>query len=134
MPVYDYKCASHGLFHELATMEDSAKPAPCPTCGAASGRVIMIAPEVLDMAPERKAAVARNEQSRHQPIISTTDSREEAKARAEYSRRKQDSKHIHHRGCGCSAETNQSSLKQQVVYLPDGSKVFPSQRPWMISH
>jgi putative regulatory protein, FmdB family len=128
MPVYDYKCASHGLFHELATMEDSAKPAPCPQCGAASGRVIMVAPEVLDMAPERKAALSRNEKARHQPLISTTDSREEARARANHGG------HKHHRGCGCSAEASQSSLKQQVVYLPDGSKVFPSQRPWMISH
>jgi len=128
MPVYDYKCASHGLFHELATMADSAKPAPCPQCGGASGRVIMVPPEVMDMAPQRKEAASRNEKSRHQPIISTTDSREEARDRANHP------KHKHHRGCGCSSEASNSSLKQQVVYLPDGSKVFPSQRPWMISH
>lgn len=41
MPVYDYKCREHGLFHTLATMEDAAKPAQCPTCKAMSPRVIV---------------------------------------------------------------------------------------------
>ena len=27
MPLYDYKCPDHGLFHDLATMADSARPA-----------------------------------------------------------------------------------------------------------
>ena len=42
MPVYDYKCREHGLFHTLATMEDAAKPAECPTCKALSPRVIVL--------------------------------------------------------------------------------------------
>ncbi|MGV8835886.1 zinc ribbon domain-containing protein, partial [Cellvibrio sp.] len=44
MPVYDYKCADHGLFYELASMDDSSKPAACPNCAKLSERVIMVAP------------------------------------------------------------------------------------------
>jgi putative FmdB family regulatory protein len=125
MPVYDYKCASHGVFHELATMENAGKPAPCPKCGASSARIIMIPPAILDMSPAAKSAQGRNEKARHEPVVSSVDSRAEAAERAS---------HKHRSGCGCSDHGSQSALKQQVVFLPDGSKVFPSQRPWMISH
>lgn len=126
MPLYDYKCAEHGLFHELVTMENAAKPCKCPKCGSMSPRVIMIPPEVLQNAPAMKAR-EKNEQAQHQPIISSVDSRQEAAERKAHA-------HKHGKSCGCNHEANQSSLKQQVIYLPDGSKVFPSQRPWMISH
>lgn len=149
MPVYDYKCSDHGLFHELATMADAGAPIACPKCGKASARVIMIPPEVLAMAPDRRAAMARNDEARHQPIISSVDSRAEAADRAAFAKRKDSSNvsrmagYQHGRGCcghGHKHATNHehasenSALKQQVVFLPDGSKVFPSQRPWMISH
>lgn len=142
MPVYDYKCTEHGLFHELATMADAGQPKACPKCGKASARVIMIPPEVLAMAPDQRAAMAHNEEARHQPIISSVDSRAEAADRAAFAQRKDSSNvsrragHQHGRGCCGGAEHagETSALKQQVVFLPDGSKVFPSQRPWMISH
>lgn len=138
MPVYDYKCPEHGLFHELATMEKAGEPCACPHCGKVSSRVIMIPPEVLAMAPDQRLVTARNEEAKHQPIISTLDSRAEAADRAAFAKRAASGghKHRHGKGCGCSHqhETDTSSLKQQVVFLPDGSKVFPSQRPWMISH
>lgn len=127
MPVYDYKCAEHGLFHELASMDKAAEPCQCPQCGSMSPRVIMIPPEILANAPGSKA-MEKNEKAQHQPIISSVDSRQEAAERKAHA-------HKHGKSCGCgSHETNKGSLKQQVVYLPDGSKVFPSQRPWMISH
>ena len=126
MPVYDYKCRQHGLFNELAAMENAANPAPCPTCGAMSGRVILVPPQIRDMAPDKRAAMDRNERARHEPQISTSSSRAAAREEA---------RHVHHSGCGCSSSgKEQSALRQQVVLLPDGSKVFPSQRPWMISH
>lgn len=157
MPVYDYKCSDHGLFHELATMAEAGNPKACPKCGKASARVIMIPPEVLAMAPDQRAAMAHNEEARHQPIISSVDSRAEAADRAAFAQRKDSSNvsrmagHQHGRGCcghshgkshGHAQQhaanhehvSENSALKQQVVFLPDGSKVFPSQRPWMISH
>ncbi len=131
MPVYDYKCAEHGIFHDLATMDKAAEPCKCPQCGKMSSRIIMIPPEVLAMAPDAKKSLEKNETAQHQPIISSVDSRQEAAERKAYAL-----KHGKGKSCGCSshAEADTSSLKQQVVYLPDGSKIFPSQRPWMISH
>lgn len=127
MPVYDYKCAEHGLFYDLAAMEHSHKPCACPQCGKKSPRVIMIPPGVLENSPLAKSQ-GLNEKAKHEPIVSTADSRQEASERKAHS-------HKHGKSCGCSNhEANQGSLKQQVIYLPDGSKVFPSQRPWMISH
>lgn len=126
MPLYDYKCAEHGLFHELATIDKASEPCACPQCGKSSSRVIMIPPEILANSPLAKAQ-GKNEEAQHQPIISSVDSRQEAADRKAHA-------HKHGKSCGCNHEANQSSLKQQVVYLPDGSKIFPSQRPWMISH
>lgn len=124
MPLYDYKCADHGLFHELATMEKSAMPCACPQCGKASPRVILIPPEVLAMAPNKRQAMARNERARHEPQFSTPEVRQE-KALI----------HSHSKNCGCDSHNpDRSSLRKQVIYMADGSKVFPSQRPWMISH
>lgn len=134
MPLYDYKCKEHGLFHELETMDRSGEPKTCPKCGTLCARVIIIPPEVLNMAPEKRKAMETNEAAQQQPIISTVDSRAEATDRAAYA---QKHGHSHQSGsCGCSSEhqPKKSALKQQVIFLPDGSKVFPSQRPWMISH
>lgn len=135
MPVYDYKCPDHGVFHELATLAESGNPKGCPACGKLSARVIMIPPEVLAMAPEHRKNLERNEKASHQPIISTVDSRAEAAEKQAFFQKKAASQQ-RHKGCGCNHEhkSDRSQLKQQVVYLPDGSKVFPSQRPWMISH
>ncbi len=33
MPLYDYKCAEHGLFHQLVEVADAGKPAPAPPAG-----------------------------------------------------------------------------------------------------
>lgn len=116
MPVYDYKCRDHGLFSELATMEQSQLPMPCPQCSVLSARVIMVAPELLDMAPEKRTAMAVNEKSRHEPEFSTRD------------RRAFDDQH--RKGCGCEAKKPGSKL----FYTAQGDKMFPSMRPWMISH
>ena len=129
MPVYDYKCAEHGLFYGLASVDDHDKPAQCPQCQAMSPRVIMISPEVLAMAKEKKQAMDRNEQARHEPTHSTQQSRAELKA--ENADRQK-------RGCGCrhqgSASEEENKRSSKLMYTADGSKMFPSMRPWMISH
>ena len=135
MPVYDYKCPEHGVFNELASMEQAAAPSICPQCKALSPRILMIPPEVLAMSPakqEQRKAMDHNEQAKHSPIISTIDSRAEAADRMAFQKKQ----HKHSSRCGCSHETagDRSKLKQQVILMPDGSKIFPSQRPWMISH
>ncbi len=117
MPVYDYKCSDHGLFYELASMDNHAKPACCPTCQTLSPRVIIMAPSLFEMDKEKKQGMERNEIAQHEPQHSTVDSRAE---NAEMLKR----------GCGCEHKKRPSKL----MYTANGDKIFPSMRPWMISH
>jgi len=117
MPVYDYKCQTHGVFSDLATMEDAAKPANCPTCGKPAGRVIILSPEFLDMNSEKRKAEMTNEKAQHAPEFSTLERREHD--------------HHHKNGCGCS---KRKPGKSNLMYTAKGEKMFPSMRPWMISH
>ncbi len=123
MPLYEYKCKDHGIFHSLATMEENALPVKCPKCQQLSPRVILIPPEVLSMAPANRKANEINERAANEPLRSHTHERDEASI---YCPNHQDREHHHQHLKG--------SLNQKAVYLADGSKVFPSQRPWMISH
>jgi len=130
MPIYDFKCAEHGLFHELVAIEKAGSASPCPQCGTECMPVILVAPTVLAMSPESRQTHKTNEDASHSPIISSVDSRAEADDRKQFALKKGKPQ-----TCGCSEHRpEQSALKKQVVFLPDGSKVFPSQRPWMISH
>jgi putative FmdB family regulatory protein len=122
MPLYDYKCSQHGMFYELSTTDESAQPRACPNCGELSARVIMIAPDLLAMKKENRAAHTRNEKSAHEPVFSTVEYRQEQKARRE---------HKHGKGCGCG---DKPIRKSALMYTADGNKMFPSARPWMISH
>lgn len=115
MPVYDYKCANHGLFFELATFEQSAAPCPCPTCGNLSPRIVLLAPELLLMPQAKRQAIATNEKAQHAPEYSTAARRE--------------ADHQHKTGCGC-----QHKKSSKLMYTAQGEKMFPSMRPWMISH
>ena len=117
MPVYDYKCPEHGIFHELAAMQDYTMPAACPKCQNLSPRIIIIPPELLDMAADKRKAMTVNETAKHEPQYSTTDSRAENAERLKH-------------GCGCKHEKRSTRL----FYTAEGNKMFPSMRPWMISH
>jgi len=117
MPVYEYKCQDHGVFYELAAMDESQQPKDCPECGQASARIIRIAPEVLAMSPAKRKAHATNEKNQHEPTYSTKD------------RRKEDSEHSS--GCGCDKQKPGGS---KLMFTSTGEKMFPSMRPWMISH
>ena len=119
MPLYDYKCAQHGVFHELATVADFDKPCACPQCGAPAPRVILLPPEFLAMAKDRRQAFETNERARHEPVFSNKQIREEI------------SQDKHAPGCGCHQQNKRSS---KLFYTANGDKMFPSMRPWMISH
>jgi len=122
MPLYDYKCVTHGVFHELATIADSGNPGVCPQCGKLSGRVIMVAPELLAMKQQNREAHVRNEKATHEPILSTAEYRAEQQVRRE---------HKQGRNCGCG---HKPIRKSNLLFTADGKKMFPSMRPWMISH
>lgn len=116
MPVYDYRCREHGVFYQLQTLEHHDQPAACPTCSQPSARIIMIAPELLVMDSNKRTAFATNEKSRHEPIISQKEQRQHD--------------HHHRKKCGCENDLKKSKL----FYTAKGEKMFPSMRPWMISH
>jgi len=116
MPVYDYRCREHGVFYQLQTLENHDQPAPCPTCSQLSPRIIMIAPDLLLMDADKRKAMATNEKSRHEPIFSQKDQRQHD--------------HQHRKHCGC----DHGIKKSKLFYTAKGEKMFPSMRPWMISH
>ncbi len=119
MPVYDYKCSKHGVFSDLATIEQAGKPAQCPHCGELCAQVIVLPPSFQDMAAERRQAHETNEKSQHEPLFSDKD------------RREHDTHHGHR--CGCSSHAA-NATKSNLMYTAQGDKMFPSMRPWMISH
>ena len=114
MPVYDYKCRDHGVFHELATFEESDKPIACPTCGQLSARIIMVAPNILGLDKSTRQAHERNEKARHEPIQLSSKSN-----------------NGHKENCGCE---DSDRGKSNLFFTAEGNKSFPSMRPWMISH
>ena len=115
MPLYDYKCQQHGVFSELTTIANMESPVDCPQCGVVSPRILALPPHIVSMMKETKQAMERNEKAQHEPIISTLE------------RRTNDKKHAS--DCGCS-----SGKKSNLFYTAEGNKMFPSMRPWMISH
>ncbi|MAY71660.1 MAG: formamidase [Halomonas sp.] len=110
MPVYDYKCPEHGLFHELVAMDANGDTQPCPDCGDLASRVLLVSPGLLDMPPERRQAMDRNERAANEPRHGNHTSEQDG---------------------GCRHRPRD---KPRVFYTADGHKTFPSARPWMISH
>ena len=111
MPVYEYACAKCGPFTALRPMAEYADPQDCPDCGASAPRVILTAPMLANMDAGRRAAFATNERSANAPKSS--------KALG------------HGPNCGCCGSGKKSRL---TLHGKDGSKSFPTSRPWMISH
>ena len=110
MPYYDYNCADCGPFTETRPMAASAEPCDCPSCGTAAPRAFFTTPFFSGMDAGTRVAIATNERARHEPKRSKSLG--------------------HGPGCGCCSAKKPS----KSVYRADGSKTFPSARPWMISH
>ncbi len=113
MPTYDYACPSCGEFDTIRSMHDRNEPAPCPDCGQASPRVIVAGTGLAYLEGSTRKALEANERSRHEPKTS----KNYVSAR-------------HPAGCGCCS----GAKKTSTVTTSNGSKMFPSKRPWMISH
>lgn len=121
MPYYDYACPDCGPFTEMRPMAESAEPAACPGCGAAAPRAFLTAPQLAVMTSDRRQAFATNERSAHAPRSS-----------GEFAAERAGRKKSH--GAGCSCCSTGKAGKSRAVHMADGSKTFPSARPWMISH
>jgi len=108
MPFYDYECPDCGSFETLRSIARRDEPAHCPQCGTAASRILTV-PSYALMDANVRTAHATNERARHEP--------------------RKASSHVHGPGCGCGSGKSKSTVK-----AADGSKSFPSKRPWMISH
>ena len=124
MPLYDYKCTQHGVFQELASMEHHDHPAKCPQCAQLSARVVMIPPHIAAMIKEKKEAMERNEKAQHEPDFMTS-----AQFHEREKEKQERATHGKHKGCGCAPKR-----PSNLLWTADGNKMFPSMRPWMISH
>lgn len=111
MPVYDYLCDDCGPFTVMRPMAECDEPHDCPDCGGIAPRAFITAPYFASMDAGRRHAFATNERSAHAP--------------------RSTSKSGHGAGCSCCSGT--SSMRYTRKHK-DGSKSFPSKRPWMISH
>jgi putative FmdB family regulatory protein len=119
MPTYDYDCPTCGGFDAFRSLSQRNEPAPCPDCGTASPRVFASAPRLACLSAETRTAMDRNEAARHAPMSS------KGYAEGAYGRLR------HPAGCGCCSP---GTRKTSTVTAANGSKMFPTKRPWMISH
>jgi putative FmdB family regulatory protein len=118
MPTYDYACPSCGGFDALRSLALRNEPCACPACAAPSPRVFVSAPHLACVRSETRHAMETNERAQHEPISS--------KEHGGYQRLK------HPAGCGCCSTS--SGKNSATVKAANGNKMFPSKRPWMISH
>jgi hypothetical protein len=93
-------------------MAEYELPECCPDCGFDAPRVLLTAPNLASMNPQRRAAFSTNERSANAPT-----SLSELKSK-------------HDAGCACCSGKTMRYVKRGK----DGSKSFPSSKPWMISH
>ena len=114
MPIYEYDCPSCGPFSASKPLAAYREPQPCPGCGAGAARALISAPAFAGMSGPLRKAHAVNERAAHAP-------KESGKIEP----------HKHSASCGCGSK---SIGETKTVKAPDGSKAFPSKRPWMISH
>jgi len=109
VPVYEYACTDCGAFTALRPMAQGREPHPCPSCGATAPRVLATPPAFAGMSAAQRVAHATNERGAHEPRVSSR----------------------HGAGCSCCGSGAKTSA---VARATDGSKTFPTKRPWMISH
>lgn len=113
MPTYEYQCESCGTFDMLRPIAQRDVSCNCPACSGEAYRIIASAPALSAMSTTARKAHATNERAAHAP-----------KTSGEYRAYK------HPPGCGCCSSTGSKA----TVRAADGSKGFPTKRPWMISH
>ncbi|MEL6683340.1 MAG: FmdB family zinc ribbon protein [Pseudomonadota bacterium] len=105
MPIYDYKCGTCGWFQAPAPISRFADPGECPTCGATSERALST-PQLSTIGTATRAGHLINERASHEP--------KRAKANG--------------------LTPSGPRIRRHAPAAKDGSRSFPTKRPWMISH
>lgn len=116
MPTYDYDCPACGSFEALRRIAERDAVCACPRCCAPAPRVLAGAARLAYLSPATRQALDTNERARHAPHSSRDGN---------YPRL------AHPSGCGCCAPTRRNT---NTTTAANGTKMFASQRPWMISH
>lgn len=109
MPTYDFHCEAHGSFSAMRSIAQRDAPCLCPACGQPAARQLISAPAFADMPGQLRSAHATNERARHEPRLASR---------------------THGPGCSCCS----GKTSKTTAVARDGSKAFPTKRPWMISH
>ncbi|WP_366524912.1 zinc ribbon domain-containing protein [uncultured Tateyamaria sp.] len=109
MPVYEYNCADCGVFEEMMPMSRFADPCDCPACGISAPRILLTVPRLAAISSTARHAHETNERAADSPKRSN-----------------------HGPNCGCCGGGSKKPSK--TLHHPNGSKSFPTKRPWMISH
>ena len=117
MPTYDYLCDDCGPFTATRPMAECEAPNACPECGAKAPRAYITAPYFAALAEERRMAHAINERAAAEPRVRSKMQGAPMKG-------------AHGAGCGCCSGKSSRATKRGK----GGAKMFPSKRPWMISH
>lgn len=114
MPVYQYHCKDCGQFDQMVPMSMSREPCTCPECRKPAPRSIA-APYLAPSARTSIKAAGMNELAQHEPKHSSQLA------------------HRHKPGCGCCGGGS-SKISGKTMSNAAGDKMFPTKRPWMISH
>jgi putative FmdB family regulatory protein len=117
MPVYEYACASCGVFSALRKMSESSLPASCDECSSSSPRIMSV-PQLAILGHGQRSAHERNERSAHEPKVSRRSS------------------------CGCAGShtCKPGTSNKNAVKTAEGSpppfqmQTKKSARPWMLGH
>lgn len=106
MPVYEYECEDCGVFKSIAPMSAYADPCACIECGKISPRVINSVPSISTLDTGRRKAHKLNERSSDEPKRMSTH-----------------------------GPVGKTGIKpsRKALRGSDGSKSFPTARPWMLS-
>jgi len=114
MPIYRYSCDGCGQFDKMVPMSMSSEPSPCPSCNSQAKRTLT-APFLASASRNLIKASERNELARHEPKQSSQIERK------------------HKPGCACCSGSS-TNITSKTMKNAAGDKMFPTKRPWMISH
>jgi len=96
----------------MRPMAQADRSQKCPQCGKKAPRAFLTAPYMASMSTEGRLAHATNERSASAPR----------------------SLKAHGGGCSCCSGGSMRYNKKRGEGAGNGTKGFPSRRPWMISH
>ncbi len=112
MPVYEFECATCGVFPDFRPIDSRDLPAMCGRCDSPAPRIIS-APNLAVMSPLQRMAATRNDRSQHEPRVGPKAS--------------------------CCSGSVCSHKRTGLKVTPDGKPALraskkKNRRPWMLGH